>query len=174
MLTRAAVFVSLLFMAGLTFSQEQSNSPAQSKSSTPVKVVAQIALHNQTEAIPETVLYTPDHDGLYRVSAYVVVLSAATPNLCSATGASSEPLIFDASYTDDSGVRQTPSGAAESWEAFANPFSGGPGNYLAGARVFQVKAGKPITYRLDVLTDPRCPIDDPLRYTLFVALERLF
>jgi hypothetical protein len=65
---RASLLVLFLTSTILSFAQSEQSSAQKSAT-----VVARIRLLNQTKVIPPTVVYTPNFDGLFRISAYMVM-----------------------------------------------------------------------------------------------------
>jgi hypothetical protein len=132
--------------------------------------VAQVALKGQTGPIASTTLFTPQRDGLYRISSYGMV---TVPN--STFGQWDVQL----NWTDDSGSELCSNyQACALMQMWSDPvethFGGGTGNQGSfvpnTTTVVQVKAGVPVTY--SVVADAN---GNPTgsTYELFITVEQL-
>jgi hypothetical protein len=158
------VFLSLLFLAGLSFAQGQSS--ASTKSAAPTRVVAQVALLDQTEGVTETVLYTPEHDGLFRVSAYAI--PTVLPNAsCNPADSIPEGLSAALRWTDDGNP-------VEAFDLLGIAFVLPGTNYDQRTVIVHAKAHTPIRYEVDLNFQPNCTVTEPGHYDLFISLELLF
>jgi hypothetical protein len=66
------------------------------------RIVAKVALTNQTSTIPATTILTPTQNALYRISVYMVQVSTQA-NLCQPGGCGT--LIANFQWTDDGGTQ---------------------------------------------------------------------
>jgi hypothetical protein len=139
--------LSLALMCGLSangFSQ------AQSPQVSP-RVVAQFSLTGQTGNIPQKTLFTPQKDGLFRFSVYVIN-----------TAAHEGGTILYLSYTDDAGLERQQVG-----------FGGGAGvgcregGFCSWVTILRANAGTPITWNTVICSE--CD----LTYEVFGTLEKL-
>lgn len=143
-----APFLSLAMLCGLSVS---SYSQIQSPQVSP-RVVAQISRTGQTANIPQRTLFTPQKDGLFRLSVYVINTTVLGNNGVS----------LHLFYTDDGGLEH---------QQFS--FGGGAGvgcreqATCAWTTVLRAKAGTPITWEAEI-----CSACD-LTYEVFGTLEKL-
>src|SRR5579863_103194 len=120
-------------------------------------IVAQGKLPNQTKAIPETDIFTPALDGLFRVSAYATVTKTA----------GSGSWTYSLEWTDDAG-RQLETFALQ--QSFNQPgqFLTDSSNTGGVVRTFEAKAGTPIMYNVGEAGRP-----DGSEYSLYYVVEQL-
>jgi hypothetical protein len=150
-----APFLSLAMLCGLSISslaQVQTNQPSP-------RVVAQISRTGQTAGIPQRNLFTPQQDGLFRLSVYAV--------LTSGDNSSNNGVGFSVSYTDDAGTETT--------GCFFTPGPGAAGcnSGFQGqppcewSTVLRANAGTPITWKTYICQG--CNVT----YEVFATLEKL-
>jgi hypothetical protein len=159
---RKALYIAAVLIAcGLTISFGKANT-ANTTSTWPLIVVKGKFL-NQTAAIPQTNIYLPVDNGLYRLSVYATI---TTPS-----SADTSYWQFNPEWTDDSG--QTYNGGGNAF-LFSpnNDASGafmwmGQGNY-GGTLVLEAKGGTPISISTTLNGPP-----DNSAYSLYYTLERL-
>jgi hypothetical protein len=142
-----------------TFALTQGRNPAVTPISPPI--VAKGKLVHQSAPIPTTTIFTPLHDGLYRLSVYMTQSVAVI--------GSGAQWTFNVAWSDDAGdevagamlylqVNAFPPGA------YGNLNGGSPGNTL----LLQAKAGKVITYSTTLVAGT-----DGGAYSLYYTLERI-
>jgi hypothetical protein len=120
-------------------------------------IVAQAKLPHQTAPIPESTMFTPAQDGLFRVSAYATVTK-------STSGGS---WTFSLKWTDDAGANLEIYALQQSTTS-AGQFTS-DGGYGGGAvRTFEAKAGTPIMFNLGEAGHP-----EGGEYSLYYVVEQL-
>ncbi len=147
------------FLAGvLTVSVLKSFASPTVNTSYPV-VVAKGRLLNQTAPVSTTTIFTPNHDGLYRLSFYGTITQAIS--------GSNAQWWVNTFWTDDGGA-QSCQPCLAGGDSFSFPFS--QFNFLAGATstLVEAKAGTPISY--DVI---QVQGSDGSAYSLYWTVERL-
>jgi hypothetical protein len=117
-------------------------------------VVAQVALAGQTAPIPPTTILTPQTNGSYRVSAYIVTTTPAT---------NGDPIYLNLTYTDDSGGKTLTILYLNSGTFF-------PNNEAEVVFAVRANAGIPLAYSISC--DPYCSGFDAT-YELFLTVEQL-
>ncbi len=117
-------------------------------------IVAQVALTGQTAPIPQTTLLTPQTNGLYRISAYIVTTTLAT---------NGDPINLNLTYTDDSGAKTRYITSMNSGTFF-------PNNDVGVVSTVRADAGFPLAY--STTCDPYCSGFDAT-YELFLTVEQL-
>ena len=146
----AGILVSLLMVLSLLHGEEDEGEHH-------AKIIARVSLTGQTGAVPATTLFTPREDGLFRVSAYLVVTG---------TNNAQQGACFDLRWTDDSLTLSPSLGFS------FPPTPVGPGNCgKIGARaqatiVIRAKAHTPVSF-LTNLFGPAFP------YDFFITAEKL-
>jgi hypothetical protein len=129
----------------------------------PPVIVAKQRLVNQTAPIPATTIFTPAHDGVYRLSVYAT-LTKSDPS-------SQAYWSFVADWTDDAGSEYFNGGVYYIFgnyppQQFLNYNSQGP---LGGLVVtIEAKAGTPVTF---AMSQPGGP--DNSAYSLYYTLEKI-
>jgi hypothetical protein len=151
--TVAVLLVAFAFLSG---SRSADASPA-----TPLGpvIVAKGEAPNQTAPIPTTTLFTPTQDGLYRVSAYATMTKPGPEN--------SGSWSFNVAWTDDAG-RQQEQFALDGSFNVQGPFLNDYNFYGGAVRIFEAKAGTPITFNLR-----EGGVSAGAEYSLYYTLERL-
>jgi hypothetical protein len=121
-------------------------------------VVAQITKTGQTVGISPRTLFTPQKDGLFRLSVYLV--------LSSNDNTSNSEVVFTVSFTDD--VAPTQQGYSFGFPGAVGCNSGFQGQPpCSWSTVLRAKAGTPIMWQTFI-----CPICAPT-YDVFATLEKL-
>jgi hypothetical protein len=150
-------------VAGLLVLAGRSSSADPAPFTSPV-IVAKGKLNNQKTSIPTTTIFTPSHDGLFRLSVYGTI-SRADPS-------SGSYVSYSASWTDDSGQLQSLfSNILIGYDNTPGMFSYYDGTMpnVGGLTVsFEAKANSAITYSTYHLGSP-----DNSEYSLYYTLERL-
>jgi hypothetical protein len=121
------------------------------------RVVAQISRTGQTSSIPQRILFTPQADGLFRMSVYFVVTTNHFPNNAE---------ILRVSYTDNAGPEKQQF-AFTSLESVGCDSSYTPEAPCSRTFLLMAKAGTPIMWEMD-----KCDCFD-VTYDVFVTLEKL-
>jgi len=153
--------ISVVMLAAFAFTSGSRSADASPTNSIGPAIVARGKLVNQTTPIPTTTIFTPTQTGLYRISVYATV-AISDPSSQSSWN-------YDLGWTDDAGKQNA---YTLLWQygqhlgQFANDTS-----FLDGGvvRVFEAKAGTPITHDLFQGGGP----PDSSAYSLYYALERL-
>jgi hypothetical protein len=150
-------FLSLAVLCALTVSgYSQVQSPQ-----VPPRVVAQVSLADQTASIPSKTLFTPQKDGLFRLSVYLIVTGGDL---------SSNPyVVMNVSYTDDTGLD------------FQQYSFGGTGRVAGGCGVINPPFGPPCVWTTLVSAKAGTPIKwqtilnptGSATYEVFATLEKL-
>jgi hypothetical protein len=152
------ISIALLLVAFGLVAAHSTGLPASSPTS-PVIVVKR-RLVNQTAPIPTTTIFTPAHDGVYRLSVYAT-LTKLDPS-------SQSTWNLNAAWTDDAGSELSGLG----FQYGGGPIGQfcGPEGYLLGgvATTIEAKAGTPITYDMEQ-TGPL----DSSAYSLYYVLEQI-
>ena len=117
-------------------------------------IVAQVAVTGQTAPIPQTTLLTPQTNGLYRVSAFIVTTTVAT---------NGDPINLNLTFTDDSGAKTKYITSMNSGAFF-------PNNDVGVVSAVRANAGFPLAY--SITCDPYCSGFDAT-YELFLTVEQL-
>jgi hypothetical protein len=153
--------IAVLLVAFGLVAARSTGLPASNPTS-PVIVVKR-RLVNQTAPIPTTTIFTPAHDGVYRLSVYATI-TKADPS-------SQSWWYYTLAWTDDAGP-ENPSanpifnGNGASLGQFSNSFIGWP---MGGSSTtIEAKAGTPITYTMGQSGGP-----DNSAYSLYYVLEQV-
>lgn len=152
----AALFLSLAMPCGLSVS-----SVAQAQTSQPSpRVVAQISRIGQTASISQRTLFTPQKDGVFRLSVYLI--------LTSGDNNSNEGAWFYLTYTDDVGPELQQNFFGSPGEVGCSFGNGGQGGSVCTwTSLLRAKAGTPITWQTSI-----CPTCSET-YEVFATLEKL-
>lgn len=149
------VLLTLVLMAVTSFAQDTQRTPPTGSPS----IVATVALASQTANISKTALYTPTADGVFRISAYMTMV---TPNGAGAWW-------LTAYWDDDAGAQKTLiyklNSNSKSPSASCNSADGtfcGPSVYVVDG-----KAGMPISY------DVGAHAGAAGTYDVFIVVEQL-
>jgi len=153
------------------------------------KVVAKVALTNQTASIPATTVLTPTKNTLYRISVYMVQVFPKAPT-CGG-GYACAAAVAQFQWTDDGGTQvmgniQTPSVAINSFGVNLLPFSGeqtcagsnggtcipalATGSLPGATFLVRDNAGKPLTYSIDIVSQVASDVG---AYDFFMTVEQL-
>lgn len=165
----AFVVVCLLSVSILPGFRSLANDDDGSRDKDAPKTVARLDLANQSSEIPVTTLFTPEKDGLYRISGYVVGLNNGNP------GGSIDGRF---SWTDDSGVQgYTPhsiEGLGGGGFGFARSLFG-LGIFSSCNFVLHAKANTPITFETDGFDGAGNPIISlgDAKFSAFLTVEKL-
>jgi hypothetical protein len=151
--------VAVLLLATLSFTSGSKPADASAALRPSPVIVARMRFKGVTTSLPTTTIFTPEQDGLYRLSAYDVETSPASDGSL---------WTFFFNWTDDAG--------AESGNSFALPANGTPPQAYGGTAsgipgsvmVFQAKAGTPVTF-FTLLSGG----SDGGTYNLYLEVERL-
>ena len=154
---RTATHAGILFMCLLGISllhgqQEEKTGPIGPTT------VAQVALKNQSQAIPLTTLFTPQKDGLFRISAFLEVTTrqAQSINLC-----------YNLFWRDDTPVPESTVPTSQSGLECVNvQILGGPDGLAQFSFVTRLKANAPVNY--DTIGTLQ-----GAQYGLFITVEEL-
>ena len=151
-----------------TFALAQgSKSPTTTPFSSPL-IVAKGKLLNKTVTIPTTTIFTPTQAGLYRLSVYATLTTAATGN----AGHWSVNIF----WTDNSFVPQSAFSILYGQDSIGSQFSQlgnvgllGQGIFMGGTTtIIEDESGQPISYSVTQDGGP-----DNSAYSLYYTLERL-
>lgn len=149
--TGAVIIVSLLAAASLSVSAQTATAAAPQVP----RIVAQVALKDQTSAIAETTLFTPTSSGVFRISMYAMPTAPIScPNSAS--------IYSNGHFTDDVGLK--------GWDGVASDITS---VYAWGQSSVILRAAgqSPVTYSTGI-SDGGCDISN-LKYDLFITVERL-
>jgi hypothetical protein len=158
-----SICVLAVLLAAFMFTPGSKSAHASPASPVSPTIVAKGKLVNQAAPIPTTTLFTPSQSGLFRLSAYATITTAA-PNY----GSFWE---YNFTWTDDSGIIAGGGNSvlfAGSGNSVLGPFVW---NGVAGfgpTVVFEAKAGIPVTYNVTLLGP-----SDGSAYSLYYTVERL-
>ncbi|MFZ0321545.1 MAG: hypothetical protein WAL56_20640 [Candidatus Sulfotelmatobacter sp.] len=123
-------------------------------------IVAKRRLVNQTAPIPTTTIFTPAHDGVYRLSAYATI-TQSDPS-------SQSYWIWNPTWTDDAGPAncngQCYIGAGDTPGQFQLQL----GLQLGVVMTIEAKAGTPISYNVYQQGSPDASV-----YSLYYVLEKI-
>jgi hypothetical protein len=148
----------LLLGGALALSFGSANAP--STSSTSPVIIVKRRLVNQTAPIPTTTIFTPTHDGVFRLSAYATITSADP--------ASQSYWVWNPTWTDDAGSEycngQCYIGQGNSPGQFLLQLGLGLGMVMT----IEAKGGTPITYSMYQQGNP-----DNSAYSLYYVLEQI-
>jgi hypothetical protein len=150
-------FCAAVLLAGLVALTGRTSTAAPAPYTSPA-IVAKGKLPTQTAVIPTTAIFTPNHDGLYRLSVYATLLTTVEN--------SQNSWQVGASWTDDAGSQ-----SANSVLFSVNqlgPFVWSQVGSFGPALTFEAKAGSPISYFV-TQSGPA----DGTAYSLYYTLERL-
>jgi hypothetical protein len=152
--------IAVVLLAAFAFTSGSRSADASPTTPIGPAIVAHGKLLNQTTTLPSTTIFTPTHDGLYRLSVYATV-SKADPSSQSIWN-------YNIAWTDDAGAESEGSIVWQSG-AFQGQFQY-EGLFQQGGAVIpvQAKAGTPITYSVIQGGSP-----DNSTYSLYYTLERL-
>lgn len=151
-----ALFASLTCSA---WSQQETSGKHPGRFMQSPRVVARVALPNQSAPIAATPIFTPKYDGLFRISIYMTTTKAV---------ASNNEWVFELGWTDEAGPEIENSLIFLSSAQVSPGACGLPaGGFACGPVVaFQAKAGQPVTYTVEGNSDGSV-------YALFFVVERL-
>jgi hypothetical protein len=140
--------------------QEASQSSTTAKS--PV-IVKSISFTNQTDAVPQSTIYTPSTTGLYRVSIYSELITTNSANQGNGYAEFCEDLV----YTNDSGATQ------ERSQQLCAPLSSSLNN-SDGSITFlaRVTSNTPMLFSTFLLGGQPPPVP-PYSYSMYITIERL-
>jgi len=122
------------------------------------EVVAQVSLAGQTNPIPTTTIFTPNTDGLFRISVYWANTVPASTDFTWS---------LDLGWTDDAGNEAAQSFmilSAESGAPMSYSINTGNGSSLT----FRANAGAPVTFSVKANSTP-----SSTTYELFFVVEQL-
>jgi len=155
-------YVSILLLAILVLASASKFNDSDAAQA--AQHVLRVDLTNQTVPIPQTTLFTPNEDGMYRISAYMVMTTSGyTPNA---------GWLFDLFWTDEAGVETRSSligvfDNAKPPSAYAT--NGNPGYYpTTSPFIFRAVAGQPVSYDVSQYNPPANG-----SYALHMVIERL-
>jgi hypothetical protein len=164
-----ALTLGILLFAALP-GRTQESVPSASAGNSPV-IVKQLRFTGQTQAIPQTTVYTPPSDGLFRVTVYQETV-VTNPANNSPIGSFCPDLVI----TNDSGASQDQAGAGF---LACLPVTGSLTNSSSGPvqYFFRAKANTPILFS-DPLSGacPGCPpgpIAPPYSFSVYLVVEQL-
>jgi len=132
---------------------------AHSANPTSPTIVAKQKLVNRIEPIPTTTIFTPAHDGVYRLSAYCAI-TQAIPN-------SQSVWRMEFAWTDDAGV-ESPQLLYQGYPSVLGPFYDASNVQGGLVMIIEAKAGTPITYDMRLVGPP-----DGSAYSLYYVLEQI-
>jgi hypothetical protein len=118
------------------------------------RIVAKFARTGQTATIPLTTLFTPEEDGLYRLSAYFVMESNISAN---------SDWVFQFIWTDHGGSANSVATLA------ANQNAAPPSSFQQTVIAFNARAGAPVSYVVEPSTNP----PQNATYDLYFTVEKL-
>ena len=164
----ASLFVISLLLVSLR--QGQPATPNAPETNEQSKIIARLALKGNTGSIPPTTIFTPEIDGIFRVSVYTEIMTSTWQSVS---------LCGNLSWHDDSPfLEQTPvltgfngvgTGAIASLGCLNTLGPEGPtGNFTTREVVIRAKAHKPVTIDT-VLTSPV----SPFAYSIHIVAEQL-
>jgi hypothetical protein len=148
---KTAYILAALLLA-VTIIQSERTRVLAATSHTHPRIVAEIALTNQTAPIPTTTIFTPQATGVYRISAYITVTQP---------GDGQGVWSLEVFWTDDAGAEVSclpnVNNAAKPPFAYANP--------IPALATFEAKAGVPVTFSVTGSTTGT--------YSLYFTVEQL-
>jgi hypothetical protein len=153
-------FILMMSVAALLMSAAAQNLSSAPSSFTVPIIVAKKIFRNQTQAIPQTTLFTPAVTGIFRVSVYMAMTSPVN-------GTSAWNLGWN--WTDHAGAEQTY--LATLLDNATPPYDFANGNGLPIPPVpftFEAVAGQPVSYSVSPPNDPHGGT-----YDLVLVVERL-
>jgi hypothetical protein len=150
-----ALLLAVVGLAAARSGSTQSSSPASPT------IVASVALANQTAVIPPTIIFTPTHTGLYRLSVYMTQ-TVSVPRSVSLWK-------YNLSWVDDAGIEGTRAGILPLGTDQKPPSAWGTSNVYSpgGTAIFEAIAGQPVSY--SVLNN-----NPEGSYSLYLTVEQLF
>jgi hypothetical protein len=122
---------------------------------TPMQVPARVLVYDHVGSIPETLLFTPKHDGVYQISVHSSV-TAPSESRCH------EIILPHLTYSDEGGSKQQTAD-------LRLDISGLPG-WRDSKFLIPAKAGSIISYRIEHVGEP---CDAPGHYDFFMAVTLL-
>lgn len=154
---KTPMFCIVLLAAVCAHAQEVSQPPATA--SGPV-IVKKVSFPNQTDTIPQTVLYTPTSNGTFRVNIYSEMVNTNPANQ------EASDYCATVTYTNDSGATQQPVGIVPCFYD-----SSTLENSSAGTTYFiRAKANTPILFSTTMFG----PVPtQPFAYSVYIVIERL-
>ncbi len=152
----AVLLAAFAFMSG----SRPATASASATTYPPPQIVAKGKVINQTAEIPTTTILTPPQSGLYRLSVYGTVTTAAQT--------SNSYWYFAPRWIDDSGILSSQTGILTSIPGSQGPFLWSNVAEIGATIVIEVKGGTAITYSVSQSGPP-----DGSTYSLYYTLERL-
>ena len=148
---------ALVVIAACCFLAGRSAGSADGLPATP-QIIRRVELTNQTAPIPTTTLFTPSHNGLYRISMYLTGTSG------DAGWAGYLTWSDDAGFEDTSvrGVIATSGGPPP--QAWGTSYGETPGS----VSIIEAVAGQPVSYNVIIQN-----ADTSGTYSLYIIVERL-
>ena len=154
-----SVCVLVIFLSLFAFTSGSRQADASPTTAIGPAIVAHGNLVNQTAPIPATTIFTPTQTGLYRLSIYGTMLTAAYNS-----GTSWSVYV---SWTDETTSQNQQ--VLWSYDSSLAPFlSSGANNFYGQVAIFEAKAGTPVAYSTTQIGPP-----DGTSYSLHYTLERL-
>jgi hypothetical protein len=122
-------------------------------------IVKVLNFTNQTQAIPQTTVFTPSQDGFFRANVYLEAILGSTglSSVC--------PYL---SFTDDPGVATYP--GEGSGGVAISCLDGGVPLGVASQWLFRAKANSPIMFDAAIYPGP---IVQPFAYSVYIVIGRL-
>jgi hypothetical protein len=168
--TISSATLFLISLLPVSLRQSQPATPYAPETNERSKIIARLALTGKTGSIPPTTIFTPETDGLFRVSVYTEIMTSTWQSMS---------LCGNLSWYDDSPfLEQTPvltgfngvgTGTINSLGCLNTLGPEGPtGNFTTREVVIRAKAHKPVTIDT-VLTSPV----SPFAYSMHIIAEQL-
>ena len=136
------LWLAVLLLPMFALAQNATTASAPGRPFSSPLIVAKGRLLNQTAPIPTTTIFTPAHDGFYRLSFYATVI-APTQSDCTAIAS------YNPGWTDDSGVVNSAPGTLTSGCDYLGPFSSAYVGNFGAVTTVEAKGGTAITYSVD-------------------------
>jgi hypothetical protein len=151
-----SVCAAVLLLAAVAFTSGGKIVRAAGSSLTAPVIVASVKMPSQAAPIPETTIFTPSQDGLYRVSAYATTTKVGR----------TAQWTYSLAWTDDAGP-QVEMFVLQQQTNQRGPFVNDANTFGGAVRVFEAKAGAPIEFNL------RQEYSDGSEISLYFVVEQL-
>jgi len=153
------IAIASVFAIGLSTAVCAQTQSATSASSTSGPVVVQrVSFENQTGPIPQTTIYTPSNNGLYRINVYMEAVTTNPSN----SGIGQIKAFLE--YTNDSGTTQSP--VIDAVRPTPSTNNAGSGSTF----VVRAIANTPMQFSTSF---PHTPPVQPYAYSAYVVIELL-
>lgn len=139
--------VAVLLLPMFALAQDATTASAPGRPFSSPLIVAKGKLLNQTAPIPTTTIFTPTHDGFYRLSVYATVITAAQ-SPCNSYWS------YNPGWTDESGLLNSAPGTLTSGCVIIGPFGSAYVGPFGAVTTIEAKGGTAITYSVDQVGPP--------------------